>query len=922
VRAIRDARRATVAESSEQVAARIAAAPREAGPFTLLGDESRGLVEQGPPLARASRFDEAATTPGAEARQRSPEGQRTASPLALSPDDLARDRLTPLWEGENGVYINFARIDTQDDIARAIQVSANAAREEIDAAARGVRTNAETLQASGGVDAWQTLMARRQGEPLNAEQSVAARRLWEASAGKLFEVAEIAARSPTPENLFQFQKMREIHGGIQREVIAARTETARALQSWNIPVGSGGAERMRSIENILAGSGGQELAQLMAARVAALKNLPDGVAILDDIIEKGALARSADAFKEVWINALLSNPKTHIVNMLGNTAATMQNVVERAFAARWSQAVGSGDIPLGEAAAMTFAARQGIREGIRLFHRALRTGESQFGATTSKTADLGFQRAVASSSFGLDPENWLGRAVDALGAIVNMPTRFLTAEDDFFKAVGYRMELNAQSFRQAAREVEDGIIPRDQLNARVAELTRNPPENIRLQATDAALYQTFTNKPGAWVEGLNHVDRRLMASDAPGGQISSVFMRMLIPFRNTPANLMSYAFERTPMAPLMARYRDAVTQGGAAADIARARMALGSMTLLAVMDFALDGQITGSGPSRSKSAERGHRQTMERAGWQPYSVRIGDRFFSYRRTDPLGLSIGIAADIADVLNNTTLDQDKAEDLFEVIGAAAASFGNQVLDRAYMSGMSEFVDVLHNQDRAAAFLERRLGALVPASASEARRQIDPYLRYTHDIVSEFRNRTPGLSESLPVGRDFWGRPRSYQTGIGQLYDALSPIASRRLDPEPVDKAAIKEEFNLTMPAWSLSFGTGVNVSLRNRPEAYSRFLEIRGQIKPSDMGGTRETSRLIDRYGDKPLLEVVNEIVEGKHWLSEQYNSAGGGRSGGKDDLISRAVRDYGQAARYVILEEFPDVAGVAAHRRQKREANR
>jgi len=35
-------------------------------------------------------------------------------------------------------------------------------------------------------------------------------------------------------------------------------------------------------------------------------------------------------------------------------------------------------------------------------------------------------------------------------------------------------------------------------------------------------------------------------------------MRLLIPFRNTPANLVKYSFARTPMAPLMARYREAI----------------------------------------------------------------------------------------------------------------------------------------------------------------------------------------------------------------------------------------------------------------------------------------------------------------------------------------------------------------------------
>ena len=109
---------------------------------------------------------------------------------------------------------------------------------------------ARTVDAAGKVDAWQTLLNRRQGEALNAEQSVAARSLWEASAGKLLETAELASRVPSPENLFAFRKMLATHYTVQKEVIAARTETARALQSWRIPVG-GQREMMAGIEDAI-----------------------------------------------------------------------------------------------------------------------------------------------------------------------------------------------------------------------------------------------------------------------------------------------------------------------------------------------------------------------------------------------------------------------------------------------------------------------------------------------------------------------------------------------------------------------------------------------------------------------------------------------------------------------------------------------
>ena len=92
-----------------------------------------------------------------------------------------------------------------------------------------------------------------------------------------------------------------------------------------------------------------------------------------------------------------------------------------------------------------------------------------------------------------------GFAVIGIGA-VRIPGRALGAEDEIFKTLGYRMELNARALRQASEEVHGGKVAPDKLKERIAELVENPPEDLRLAATDAALYQTFTNKTGAFAE--------------------------------------------------------------------------------------------------------------------------------------------------------------------------------------------------------------------------------------------------------------------------------------------------------------------------------------------------------------------------------------------------------------------------------------
>lgn len=807
------------------------------------------------------------------------------------PDQVAAQALTPkgmtplFGEGSDAVFVNFARVKSDDDVKRLMADTLSAASEDIERARRGVRTNLTTAMASGKEDAWDLVTSRRRGEPFNAEQSVAVRRLWEASAAKLLEVADMAASVPSPENLFQFRRMLAIHSTIQQEVIAARTETARALQSWAIPVG-GSKEAMRNISEMLERFGGLDVNASLASRVASLKNLPNGMAALGEIAEKGALAKSLDVVKEIWINGLLSGPKTHLVNAMSNTAVAGLQMVERFTASHLSQIAGTGEVQVGEAAAQWFGMMQGIREGWRNAGVAFKTGQSGFGIGK---IELPRERSISAANFNVQ-RPWLANAIDALGTVVNLPGRALAASDEFSKTVGYRMELNAQAFRTASREVQDGTIPAAQIKSRIADILANPPENIRMSSVDAATYQTFTSEAGTMVKALNRMEAKYESS-SPGGAIGATLLRFLVPFRNTPANIFKFMFERTPLAPLTERYRDAIARGGADADIARTRMALGTMTILASTDLAMDGHITGSGPEKN---ERGERDLLYRSGWQPYSVKIGDRYFAYNRMDPVGFTMGIGADLGEYLKDAEFSGKSGVEIQKAVSAAAMSIGNNALSKNYLRGISDFVTAVNGSDsQASTWTERVAGSFVPTSVSEVARAIDPYMRATGDLVSRLKARTPGLSLDLPAQRDVYGREKSYASGLGKTFDALSPIYSHQEIIQPIDREQMDQDWYLGMPAKKLA---GVSLP----PKVYSRFLELQGSTKASELGG-----KLSATYGDKTLLQALNGLVTGDSPLSTQYQKLPKGDS--RKKFVGKIVSAYRKAAGAKVKAEFPKV---------------
>jgi hypothetical protein len=824
------------------------------------------------------------------------------------PADVAAKGVASADGEAKEVFINWARIDTPEDVKAVMQDAADAFKPGIDEARRGVRTWQETKLSAGHVDAWDTLSARRQGAPLNAEESLAARELWVRSSNKLAEVARLAAETPSDANVFAFRKMMAVHHAIQTEVLAARTETARALNAWKIPAGEGTLIRGRQVEDMLNSAGGPEVAQEMARRITALAEA-GYIREMDTLAEKGVWATSRDALVEAWIMSLLSGPKTHIVNTMSNTATLFQQMYERQTAAMISNVLGTdGGVVAGEAGAQFFGLVEGFKDGLRYAWKAFKTGQTGYGM---QKIDTPRAKAISSEAFGMANDNFAGRAVDLIGEVIRIPGRALGAEDEFFKTVGYRMELKAQALRMASGEVASGKIKPEGLKSRIADIVENPPQNIKLSAIDQATYQTFTSAPGDFAKSVSKLVNRFPA------------LRVIVPFVNTPANLVKYSFERTPLAPLMKHVQADLKAGGARADLAKARMATGTMMLLAAADLAMGGTISGNGPK-----DRRETSTMKREGWQAYSVKTGDRWFSYQRTDPLGMSLGLAADMVEILANS--DDPNGEESQAMVAAIAAAMGNAVTSKTYLSGMAEFFEAMGDPTRyAEGFFQRLAGSVVPTGVAEVARAVDPVAREPESDVSgesalfrevmfmvdAMRRRTPGLSKDMPARRDLWGREISYASGMGTAYDVFSPIYSKAESKTPVDTELLRLGYFPSMPQRKTSFN-GVSINLERYPSAYSRLVELAGnELKESAYGAPVDVS-------GKGLMDALNDLVKGDHPLSDVYRMRSDGPDGGKAMMIQKMILKYRDAAKDVILQEFPEIRAEYEQARSERMAVR
>lgn len=812
---------------------------------------------------------------------------------------------------EPAIFVNFARINEPEDVQAVIREMADRFAPQIDEARRGVVSNEQTQALADQLGMTvEDVVSRRRG-PMSAEEATAARTLLNQSAEQLIVTARRAADASSSEaDQFAFRRMMAVHYAIQAEVLAARTETARALQAWSIPVGGGGVEAARAVRQAMDASGGVATQQAIARRMVHLADSGAGPAALSRFTRSGALARSFDVIQEAWVNALLSSPTTHMINVTSNAANAFAQVWERAAAQRIGNIIGEPGVVPGEALAMAYGMTTGVMDAFRLAARTYRLGDGGQVAQMLGRTDLPRDAALSSQAWGLVPQSGLGRAVDFIGHhIVRQPSRFMGAEDAFFKSINYRMELHAASLREASQMLgPDGLpIQGPALWREMARIVNDPPEHIRMQAADAALYATFNRET---YQGWTSVVRGLLGlrERVP----PAVFV---IPFIRTPGNILSYTFERTPLAPLVGQWRADIAAGGARRDIALARLATGSAALLAFFDLAdrsmMPGpngepapfEISGRGPDDS-----GERQALERQGWQQYSIRYGDRWYSYNRLDPVGFMLGFASDARDLLRRREIEPQEVDEVNEIMAAAVATVARSAVDKTWMQGVSQLVEALSEPERGfASYINRLAGSAVPAVVSRAEQVMQPERSEPGNPYEAVLARIPGLSASVPLRRDLWGQTVRTDSGLGAAVDAVSPFPASQVRDIPIDREIARLNLNIE----NISRRTDWNdapVNLQYWPEVYDAYRRLAGN----------ELRHPAWNMGARDMLSAV---VEGRHELSDLYRNLSDGELGGRAQFIHNTIQEYRQLARQAI-EQDPQFSAFTDFVRARQEERR
>lgn len=659
--------------------------------------------------------------------------------------------------------ISLDKLDTNEAVGRLL-TNIRAKFGGFDAARRGKMTHEETASLARQLNMTpDELMKRPAAQAMNAEQAHAMASLLAKSSDELVTLAR-KAQGGTDAEKAAFMQAVVRHAAIQEQVEGARAEAGRALSAMRMTASSKDVSG-RIHKAIIDNAGGNDRVEQVARDILDIANTTGDPGKVGKIAKAAATPSIGDKLSEVYINSLLSGPQTHAANFLSNSLTAALQIPEHAMAATLGAFRGGPDrVMPGEVQARVFGMLQGTREGLRQFAR------------TSVTGDVPDHMAKV--------ENAEQHAISGIkGSVIRTPTRMLSAADELFKGIARRSEINGMAYRQAKAEGLKG----DAFKNRVAALSSNPTPEMEEQARKYARYVTFQTPLGPIGQSVSRVSQ-WKPMNVPVG-------KFIVPFVRTPANLIKFAAERSPAAPMLPDWRKDFLAGGARRDLAVSKAVLGSGMGLLFYQMAKDGKITGSGP-----ADDNARALMQADGWQPYSIKVGDKWVSYARMDPLSTTMGVAADLATKGDQMTQAQrDHASVL------VASSVIQNLSNKTWLSGVSDLVDAIEDRSgsKVGSYLRNEAASVaVPAILAQIARASDPQQRDTSTVGNAIKSRVPILSQQVPARLNVWGNPVPRE-GLPMGLSAVSPFNVSTPKGDPVTAQLLASGVHVNKPSPSIA-----------------------------------------------------------------------------------------------------------------------
>lgn len=659
--------------------------------------------------------------------------------------------LTDLEEAQPH-QINFDTINDADDVKATIGKMNDINRVEIQDQRRNIVSDEELKGLSDTLssdpETIKKVLGLKPGEILPPEYILSMKQVLTQSGGRLRELSRrIMDGEASDKEQIQFHKQWEFHSQFTQQFMGVRAEYGRGLRALGVNVDD--SVPMGELMNRL--SAGTLDTRTMAEQI----NMAVDDKSLANVIQaqKGWFSKTTDVFHEVFISGILSGVQTHIVNTTSNALKTISMPLDTAVASM-IKADGTDVITKGEGMAQLKGIMESNYEALQMAWRVGKTGEAYGGASK---LDVDYVKAISANALGIKEGTTMASVVDNAGKVVRFSTdNMMGAEDAFFKVLNENGKLRQIAHRKAMKQGLSG----DEYNDFVSFAMANPTQDMRQQATMAGLESTYQQELGRAGKGIQN-----LRSSVPGA-------RFVMPFIKTPINLIYEGFvERTPLAMMSKKYTDALREGGAAAQMAKAKLITGTAFNSALVGVAMNGQTTGDYPKDPKM-----RQVMKDAGVQESSfVFVDDKgnkeYLSFDRLEPFNSILKLYANINQTISMANLDGENPEAEKE-LGKLAAGLGvaltEATVNQTFMSGLRQIIEVMNDPGRySKSFIQNMMNSVLIPQSSLLRgitRELDPIARDAQGILDNINKNIPGMSEQHVPQLDNYGKPITYDHNL--------------------------------------------------------------------------------------------------------------------------------------------------------------
>ncbi len=632
------------------------------------------------------------------------------------------------------------------------------------------------------------------------------------------------------------------------------------------------------INNFSKWKGGKEGFENLAKQLAQT----DDHNVLTSIFKWAFQNRTWNILNEVWINAILSSPKTLFANLTGNTGLTAVAPLEQGLGAMFSKGEfalrkaifgGEGNLQMykefdrdmKEAFGIYKAIKGSIEDAYKYSLVAFKQENPVLTSASEVKVDSVAQKAIRTKG-----DTLVGKGVNIVGEGVRLPSRALNATDEFFMQINYRAKLEVLADRYA-KEKTGGQVGTKAYNDAVEQYKKDSYDETGLIGTneEALTYakeMTFKNELVGFVSKIND-----LVNGYP-------VLKQFFPFIKVTWNLTKATTDR--MLPIYrSHHLFGLTKNPEMIAKSRGQLFTGMVLLQLANMYYEHNKLSNSGGYADEryidpfSESYLLRFKKSKLNFTDYSIK-GDTDVQnqVKLLAPFGTIFNAVAEYNRFKDYLTDKEDEAitalmashlvymstEDVkenFKTSRAVLKSFRNTIANQTFAKNIHSHLEALLSDDeeKLKKFVGNHLASYIPNLVVKA--QNDPYMRDVRNILDGVKQRLGIANSAEPYIDILYGEARDYDPDLDRfLQRTINPTTRKQYNNyNPLFKELLRLDKTFSAPKSKITFnGTPLDLKQFTNADGRSAFMEFAEQVRTVKIDG-------------KTLVQTLNEFIKTKEY---------------------------------------------------------